>query len=335
MIILLSVLTASSQKINTYYITGNGERTSKSFARYKRTVDNQNNRWFVRDYYLNDSLQMTGCYLDKKLSQKTDTFNYYYLNGKISKTVIYRNNLKNDTEKSYHITGKLSKVTNYNNGEIFGKWFWYDEDGNLVTELDSVNKEILSKYYSPPLYVGGQSKLKEYLGTMKYPEEDQYSGAYGQTITTFQIDEAGNVSEVDIIVHGTEKMDSAIIKHLYKMPKWAPAKQNGEYVTSYFILPMQFTLEFIEKVSLSDEIIAKGFFISGLQDFKAENYEKALLKFKKAIDYSNMEAKYYYFTGHCYYKLKKQDFACEYWFIANLLDSEILKEDIKKLCKLK
>ena len=46
---------------------------------------------------------------------------------------------------------------------------------------------------------------------------------YDRTYTTFQINEEGIVTDVDIIVHGTKKMDSAIIKHLYNMPKWIPA----------------------------------------------------------------------------------------------------------------
>jgi hypothetical protein len=48
-----------------------------------------------------------------------------------------------------------------------------------------------------------------------------------------------------------------------------------------------------------------------------------------------MEAKYYFFLGHSYYNLKKPDFACANWSVANSLDSTILKKEIKDLCNLK
>lgn len=335
LVFLSSVFTVHSQKIKSFYITGNGERSSKNYAKFKRSLYNKDNVWVVHDYYLNDSLQMTGYYLDKKLTQKTDTFKYYYLNGKLSRTVVYKDGLKHGNEKSFYMTGNISRSANFNIGEVFDKWIWYNEDGSIENELDSVNKKILRKYYFPASYVGGKKNLNKYLENVDYPDEDQMSSAYGQTITVFQINEEGNVNDVDIIVHGTEKMDSAIIEHLYKMPRWRAAKESGKYVTSRYVLPIHFSIQYEKKVSLSDEIIAKAFFKSGIDDYKEENYKKAIFKFKQAIRRNNIEAKYYYFTGHCYYKLKKRDFACEYWTIANLLDGEILKKEIKDLCNLK
>lgn len=327
------VLNAHSQKLKTYYITGDGERSSKNFAKFKRTVYNQDNIWVLHDYYLNDSLQMTGYYLDKNLTQKTDTYTYYYLNGKVSQTVVYKNGLKHGNSKSYYLTGIISKSTNYNMGEISGKWTWYNEDGSIEKELDNVDKKILRKHYYPAAYVGGKKNLNEYLRKVEYPSKNQMNATYGQTITTFQINEEGNVSEVDIIVHGTEEMDSAIIKHLYNMPRWRAAKKNSKYVSSRYVLPIQFSYQ-KKKVSLSDEIVGKAFFKSGVDDYKEEKYEKAIYKFEQAIKRNNMEAKYYYFMGHCYYKLKNQDLACENWTIADILDGEILKKEIKDLCNL-
>ena len=48
-----------------------------------------------------------------------------------------------------------------------------------------------------------------------------------------------------------------------------------------------------------------------------------------------MEAKYYFFLGHSDYNLKKLNLACANWSVANSLESEILKKEIKDLCNLK
>jgi hypothetical protein len=338
-LILLSICTVialniHAQKLKTYYIKGNGEKSSMLYAKFKRTVHNQDNIWVVRDYYLNDSIRMTGNFIDKKLTQKTDTFTSFHPNGKLSHTVVFKNDRKHGNEKFYYITGNLSRSANYNMGEVTGQWIWYNEDGSIENELDNVNPNILSENYSHAEYIGGRGKLIEYLNKLDYRSLIKGRTAiYDRTFTTFQINEEGSVTDVDIIIHGTKEMDSAIIKHLYNMPKWNAEKKNGKYVTSNHILPIVFSNK-SEKV-LSDKIIGEAFFNSGVNDYKEENYEKAIFKLLQAISRNHMEAKYYYLLGNCYYILKNKDFACEDWSIANSLDSEILKKEIKDLCNLK
>ena len=208
-----------------------------------------------------------------------------------------------------------------------GEWIWYNEDGSIENKFDSINPNILSKNYSPAVYVAGN--LNEYLNKVNIKINNGNKAYYGNIITTFQINEEGNVAAVDIIIHGTKEMDSAIIKHLYNMPKWKPKKKNGKYTTSNYVLPI---ILGHQSKKVNDNIIAEAFFNSGGLDYKEGRYEKAVYKFIKAIGYNHMEAKYYFFLGHSYYNLKKQDFACANWSVANSLDSEMLKKEIKDLC---
>jgi len=337
LLLFITVITVNShaQKIKTYYINGNGEKCSKVFANFKRAVQDNNNIWLVKDYYLNDSIHMTGNFLDKNLTRKTDTLKYYYPNGKLSSAVVYKNDLKHGIANFYNITGNLSKSANYSMDVPTGKWIWYNEDGSIENELDNVNPDILSENYSHAAYVGGNEEKHEYLKKADYSKQNQMGtiAIYDRTFTTFQINEEGRVTDVDIIVHGTKEMDSAIIKHLYNMPKWIPEKENGKFVASNQVLAIKFSKR-SEKV-LSDKILGEAFFNSGVDDYKVEKYDKAVFKLLQAIRRNNMEAKYYYLLGNCYYHLKKQDFACEDWAIANSFDREILKNEIKDLCNLK
>jgi len=322
-----------SQNLKTYYINSDGKKCSKVFAKFKRTVQNQNDIWIVQDHYLNDSIHMTGHFLDKNLTQKTDTLKDYYPNGKLSSTAVYKNNVLHGKLKSYYVTGNISKSANYDMNVPTGEWIWYNEDGTIENKLDSVNPNILDENYSHAEYVGGRKNLNEYLKKADYHLQYGMIAKYDKTITTFQIDEEGNVIDVDIIVHGTNKMDSVIIKHLYNMPKWKAEKKNGKYITSNHVLPIQFSKK-SEKV-LSDKIVGEAFFQSGVDDYKEENYEKTIFKLIQAISRNHMEAKYYFLLGHSYYNLNKPDFACADWSVANSLDSTILKKEIKALCNLK
>jgi len=321
-----------SQKIKTYYINSDGKKCSKSFAKFNRSINNQNDIWVVRDYYLNDSIQMIGNFLDKNLTIKTDTLKYYYPNGKLSSISVYKNNVLNGNLKSYYVTGNISKSANYKMNVPTGEWIWYTEDGIIENKLDNVNPNILEDNYVNAEYPGGKKKLNEYLNKFNINSNQGNKSYHGNIITTFQIDEEGNVTEVDIILHGTKEMDSAVIKHLLSMPKWRARKKNGKFVTTNYVLPI--ILDHQSK-KVNDKIIAEAFFNSGGLDYKEGKYEKAAFKFIKAIGYNHMEAKYYFFLGHSYYNLKKQDFACENWSVANSLDSEILKKEIKDLCNLK
>ena len=161
---------------------------------------------------------MSGFFLDKILSQKTGAFKYYYPNGRLSSTAEYKNDTLHGNLKSYYITGKISKSANYNMNVPTGEWIWYNDDGMIENEFININSDILSENYSPATYVAGN--LNEYLNKVNIKVNNGNKSYHGNIITTFQINEEGNVTEVDIILHGTKQMDSAIIKHLYNMPKW-------------------------------------------------------------------------------------------------------------------
>lgn len=322
-----------SQKLKTYYIDFKGEKTSKSNAKFQRTVRYQNNIWNVRDYYLNDSLYRTGSFTDKKLTQKTGILTSYFPNGKVSRTVAFENNLKHGDEKYYFITGNISRSAHYEKGEATGKWIWYNQDGSIENELDNINPHSLKDNYTKAQYPGDKKELNEYIKKVDYKLRQGNMVFNGKTITGFKINKEGDVTDIDIIVNGTKQMDSAVIEHLYNMPKWKPAKENGKYVASYHVIPIAFGQQ--NNTMLSDKNIGNAFYNSSLKDYKEEKFNKAIFKLLRAINYDHMDAKYYFLLGHCYFQQKKQDFACENWAIANSLDGGVLKKEIKDLCNLK
>ena len=275
---------------------------------------------------------LLGNFIDKKLTQKTGRSTSYYPNGKVSRTVVFENNRKHGEEKLYYITGNISRAAQFDLGEASGRWIWYNEDGSIKNELDNINPNILNDNYAEAEYPGGKKKLYEYIKKVDYELRKGNIVFNGKTITAFQINEEGNVIDVDIILQGTKQMDSAVINHLYNMPKWRSAKRNGKYVTSNHVIPIAFGQQ--KNTMLNDKNIGNAFYNSSRIDYKEKKYDKAIFKLLKAINYNHMEANYYYLLGLCYFQLNKQDFACENWTIANSLDSGILKKEFKGLCDL-
>jgi len=327
------VMNGYSQKTKSYPINNEGKRTSKAFAKFNREVTKMDDKYLVKDFYLNGTLQMEGSYKDKSLKQKTATFKRYYLNGNTSNILNYQDGKKHGEAKWYSITGKLYKSASYTLGEESAVEFHADfERINQGEPHDTIS--MTSKEPDRELsYKGGQEAIDAYFKTLKYPFEAYRDDLYGQIHTVVEIDETGTVGDVDIIIHGSPKIDSTIIGNIQKMPAWIPAIKNGKAVSSRFAFAIRLTLG-TDRATVSDAILAKGFFKSGVSDYKEGKYDEATFKFNKAALLKPMEAKYQYYLGHGYYKTGNKDFACEYWGIANVLDSQILKDKIKILCGL-
>ncbi len=330
--LVLLVQIGYSQKSKTYYINNDGEKISKNSAKYKRTVERKNTIWLVKDYYLNDSLRMTGSFLDKNLSLKTGGFKTFYPNGKISYSATYKDNLKQGDAQKNYIDGSVSEVQYYDQGKPSGTWVWYNIDGSVNHQLDDVNSDILDENYSRPKYVGGKEQLLKYLKSVEYKYPQGTRILYNKTYTTFEIDEQGKVIDVDIIVHGTKEMDQAITQHLYNMPYWIPAKQSGQPVKVNMILPIRFASK--GEKTLSDNIVADALYSSAVDDFKEGSYDKTIFKLLNSLQRNNEDARYYYLLANSYMRQNNERFACENWSITNSIDPTILDKKIKEFCKL-
>jgi antitoxin component YwqK of YwqJK toxin-antitoxin module len=70
-------------------------------------------------------------YTDK---QKTGTFTYYYLNGKPSSILNYKNGKKYGIVKWYTISGKLYKTLNYLMGDLEGDEELYNLESSIASE---------------------------------------------------------------------------------------------------------------------------------------------------------------------------------------------------------
>lgn len=88
----------------------------------------------------------------------------------------------------------------------------------------------------PALY----SYLEEQL---KYPDAALEDGLEGNVIVKFVIDTAGNPIKVIIEKSLHEVLDSTAIDLVNNMPKWNPARLNGEAIESTHRIPLFFQIE--------------------------------------------------------------------------------------------
>src|SRR5690606_31182449 len=101
--LILSILNINAKLI---FFDANWNFTNNTDFEYFRTVDKENNLFYVQDRWKTGELQMKGYYTDKYLKERTGTFIWYNKNGTIQMENKYRDNLIMH-EKIWHDTGNL------------------------------------------------------------------------------------------------------------------------------------------------------------------------------------------------------------------------------------
>ncbi|MCC6727195.1 MAG: M56 family metallopeptidase [Saprospiraceae bacterium] len=88
---------------------------------------------------------------------------------------------------------------------------------------------------------------------VKYPKEAREKGIEGTVFVKFVIQKDGSVANIETVKSVGFGCDEEVVRVVANMPKWVPAKKNGQPVTSSFTLPVKFKLDEGEKASKPSE----------------------------------------------------------------------------------
>ena len=111
-------------------------------------------------------------------------------------------------------------------------------------ESPSKNSIVLNPDHLPE-FKGGRAGLNKFLAkNMVYPRIAIEADLQGKCYIRFLVEKDGKISEIKVLkgVPDCSECDAEAVRVIRKMPKWIPAKHNGEKVRSYFDLPVNFTL---------------------------------------------------------------------------------------------
>ncbi|HRO76817.1 MAG TPA: energy transducer TonB, partial [Crocinitomicaceae bacterium] len=95
-------------------------------------------------------------------------------------------------------------------------------------------------------YPGGKKALLKFLGeNIQYPDIARELGLTGKSVLKFVVGVDGKISSVTVVrgMKDCKECDQEAIKAIRKMQPWTPAKKNGKVVPSYFILPVEFSMD--------------------------------------------------------------------------------------------
>jgi protein TonB len=113
--------------------------------------------------------------------------------------------------------------------------------GGPIVPSKPPRNEPVAVVTEQPVFPGD---VRAYLADkLRYPEQAREAGIDGRVIVRFVVDEEGAISGATVMRGIGGGCDEEALRVVRSMPRWKPAKLNGEVVKSYFSLPIKFTLE--------------------------------------------------------------------------------------------
>ena len=112
-------------------------------------------------------------------------------------------------------------------------------------EEEKILGKICCDYDEFPKFPGGPSAMSEYLSkNIKYPAEAEKNGIQGRVVLTYVVEKDGSLSQLKVAKGVDPSLDAEAIRVVSSMPKWIPAKKNGEIVRAGCLsLPVTFKLQ--------------------------------------------------------------------------------------------
>lgn len=182
LLLLTSFSQIFSQKLVTIYYNPYWFLSTKEYSEYYRVamIDTTNYKFygFVKDYYKNGNLQMTGSYQE---NIKNGKFNFYYHSGNLKTVGYYKDNKRLGIWTNYYENGKIKEKI------VFNDFFlsvleYYDENGNpkVIKGTGDWETHYFNDFGMSNVTITGSFKDSLRHGTWKYytdylsRDENQY-----------------------------------------------------------------------------------------------------------------------------------------------------------------
>lgn len=94
-----------------------------------------------------------------------------------------------------------------------------------------------------PEYPGGEKAMYEFMShNIHYPEDAHEDGIQGTVVVLFTISSDGTVTNAKAVRSPHSSLSNESVRMVMSMPKWTPARHQGQPVAVYYTLPVRFKL---------------------------------------------------------------------------------------------
>jgi protein TonB len=226
------------------------------------------NQFFALDANMNQAVLDSSKYL-LWIHEKEDSnwqWDYYNTWGPLIKSQSFADHdgtILNGRSLLFNTTGNLDSLGIFDHGKKNGSFYKYRTitkdsvitimqydyaEDSLVKSVnllaDSIKNKIKDTSGTESEYPGGIKKWFYYLGhSLKYPDRAVNKEIQGQVRIFFMVDKEGNVTDPYITRSIEYSLDQESIRVIKNSGKWNPAFQDGVYMKSYKMMPINYKLE--------------------------------------------------------------------------------------------
>ncbi len=107
-----------------------------------------------------------------------------------------------------------------------------------------VVEQVVTAVEQMPQFPGGEAALMKYLQShINYPPMAAEMNVQGKVIVQFVVDKTGKVGEVKVVRSVDKELDREAARVCKSLPKFTPGRQNGQAVSVWYTLPVNFKLQ--------------------------------------------------------------------------------------------
>lgn len=109
---------------------------------------------------------------------------------------------------------------------------------------EPVKEEVFTAVEQMPQFPGGEAELLKYVAThIKYPTMAAENNIQGRVVVKFVVKKDGNVGDVVVLRGKDPDLDREAVRVVKTLPKFIPGKMNGQAVSVWYTLPINFKLQ--------------------------------------------------------------------------------------------
>jgi TonB family protein len=109
------------------------------------------------------------------------------------------------------------------------------------------NIDFDSVYVAPELpasFQGGADALKQFFGqNLQFPQKYVDTELKGKVYVRFIVRRNGKIDKIHLVKGPNDECNQEALRVIKAMPKWTPATNNGNVVSSYHVLPVSFLIK--------------------------------------------------------------------------------------------
>lgn len=119
------------------------------------------------------------------------------------------------------------------------------KDEIIVEEKKPVEEnKVFTAVEQMPQFPGGEAELLKYVAThIKYPTMAAENNIQGRVVVKFVVKKDGNVGDVVVLRGKDPDLDREAVRVVKTLPKFIPGKMNGQAVSVWYTLPINFKLQ--------------------------------------------------------------------------------------------